>query len=384
MKKLSKEIELKVIEMYNNQCSYSQIVKETGIHETSISRVIRRYNIPIRPLLKLTEQQVENFVFEYLAGNGYMSLSKKYHIGPDVAKKILTENGIELRPNGAVLDISKLVEDWNNNISLTQLCKKYKCSHKKASRLLKEAGVNVYNRHNELKFDNTVFDNINSEEKAYWLGFLYADGCVTGNKLEISLKESDKEHLYKLCDFVKCSHDKVKINKTNHDGCFRCRLTLINKHFANQLISLGCTERKSLTLTFPDISIFSDKKLVRHFIRGYFDGDGCISYADKTHTKPCISVLGTEQMCSSIVENTLKFPNKLYGSNKKDDIVKSYSVSGANALTFMYILYYNSNIYLDRKYQRFLDFKDCRFKEKSLKWLEDKIGEFWDENTEII
>lgn len=111
MKKLSKEIELKVIEMYNNQCSYSQIVKETGIHETSISRVIRRYNIPIRPLLKLTEQQVENFVFEYLAGNGYMSLSKKYHIGPDVAKKILTENGIELRPNGAVLDISKLVED---------------------------------------------------------------------------------------------------------------------------------------------------------------------------------------------------------------------------------------------------------------------------------
>lgn len=111
MKKLSKEIELKVIEMYNNQCSYSQIVKETGIHETSISRIIRRYNIPIRPLLKLTEQQVENFVSEYLAGNGYISLSKKYHIGPDIAKRILTSRNIKIRPNGVSLEINKLVDD---------------------------------------------------------------------------------------------------------------------------------------------------------------------------------------------------------------------------------------------------------------------------------
>lgn len=111
MKRLSKEIELKVIEMYNNQCTYAQIVKETGIHETTISRITRRYKIPIRPLLKLTKQQVDAFVSEYLAGHGYMSLSKKYHIGPDVARRILAENKIELRPNGAVLDVSKLVED---------------------------------------------------------------------------------------------------------------------------------------------------------------------------------------------------------------------------------------------------------------------------------
>ncbi len=111
MKKLSKEIELKVIEMYNNQCSYSQIVQETGIHETSISRIIRRYNIPIRPLLKLNEQQIKDFVVEYKMGHGYMFLSKKYHISPDVAKRILTERNVELRPNGAILDISKLVED---------------------------------------------------------------------------------------------------------------------------------------------------------------------------------------------------------------------------------------------------------------------------------
>lgn len=208
------------------------------------------------------------------------------------------------------------------------------------------------------------------------MGFLYADGCVTGNKIELSLKESDKEHLYKMCDFVKCSHDKVRINKTNFENCFRCRLTLIDKHFAQRLINLGCVERKSCILTFPELSIFSNQKLIRHFIRGYFDGDGCISYADKTHTKPCVSVLGTKDICNKIIEYTLKVPAKLYPNSKKNPIVKTYSTAGAKSLAFMYILYYNSNIYLDRKYQRFLDFKDCRFKAKALKLLEDKIGEF--------
>lgn len=170
-----------------------------------------------------------------------------------------------------------------------------------------------------------------------------------------------------MCDFVKCSYDKVKINKTNFEGVFRCRLTLISPHLTSRLVSLGCTERKSLTLQFPDVNMFLNKKLIRHFIRGYFDGDGCISFADKTHTRPCISVLGTEDMCNKIMQYTLNNNAKLQPNSRSNPAIKVYSAVGFLSLAFMYILYYNSNIYLDRKYQRFLDFKDCRFKEKSLK-----------------
>ncbi len=43
----------------------------------------------------------------------------------------------------------------------------------------------------------------------------------------------------------------------------------------NDLIGHGATIRKSLTLTFPT---HLDEKLIKHFLRGYFDGDGCINY----------------------------------------------------------------------------------------------------------
>lgn len=67
--------------------------------------------------------------------------------------------------------------------SLTQIAEKYQLERHSISRSLKKLGIPVINHQNKLKFNNTVFDIIDTEEKAYWLGFIYADGCVasTGN-----------------------------------------------------------------------------------------------------------------------------------------------------------------------------------------------------------
>ena len=71
-------------------------------------------------------------------------------------------------------------------------------------RWLRKLNINLPNYHNALKFDNTVFDTIDTEEKAYWLGFMYADGYVqnNGNSVELSLKGSDVEHLEKFRVFL--------------------------------------------------------------------------------------------------------------------------------------------------------------------------------------
>lgn len=127
--------------------------------------------------------------------------------------------------------------------------------------------------------------------------------------------------------------DHVKINKTK---CFntdtiteRCRWGIRSKHLWEILTNYGCTPRKSLTLQFPNENIFKESSLVKHFIRGYWDGDGCLSYGDSKHTCADISVLGTEDFLTSLKNNLpLKFDYKLHNSNSIKDITKVLQLHG--------------------------------------------------------
>ena len=125
------------------------------------------------------------------------------------------------------------------------------------------------------------FEKIDSEEKAYWLGFLYADGYISfsENKIELSLAEKDVHHIEKFRDFL----------GINNRICYRpsvkaYRLSFRSDKCKQDLINQGCTPRKSLTLKFPT-SKQVPYELIRHFIRGYFDGDGWFS-----NTKCCFQV----------------------------------------------------------------------------------------------
>ena len=149
-------------------------------------------------------------------------------------------------------------------------------------------------------FDINILNKIDTEEKAYWLGFLYADGYVCGynNQVEVSLAEIDRGHLIKLKNFLLDSRNIscIKTSKVKNQYT-RCRYTIGNKYFHDRLISLGCFPRKSLSLVFPDESIFSTKELIKDFIRGYIDGDGCL-YAN--HSRLAIEINGTESFLNSI------------------------------------------------------------------------------------
>lgn len=82
-----------------------------------------------------------------------------------------------------------------------------------------------------------------------------------------------------------------------------CVWAASNKHLWQTLNKYGCTPNKSLTLKFPNENIFKSKDLIRHFIRGYFDGDGCISYNKyKYGIVPRCSVLVTLQLVTKIAE----------------------------------------------------------------------------------
>ena len=144
----------------------------------------------------------------------------------------------------------------------------------------------------------TNFEKIDTEEKAYWLGFLYADGSVGSkeDKIELGLAEKDLKHIEKFKTFMNINNKISYREKTkSYRMSFRsaqCKQDLINK---------GCVPKKSLILNFPNENQVP-KYLIRHFIRGYFDGDGCFSrQLHNIIVSPTVGFIGTKDFLEKIL-----------------------------------------------------------------------------------
>lgn len=207
------------------------------------------------------------------------------------------------------------------------------------------------------------FEVIDNEWKSYWLGFLYADGCVTIDKqkntnkkrncLSISLKEEDKNHLQKFLNSLQ-SDSVVKIFKTNYKNYNASKITITNEKICNDLIKWGCVPRKTFSLHFPD---FLPEHLIRHFIRGFFDGDGGITINFENRTIR-INFTGIKEMLDPICqifreECNANFP-VCQPQRGKDNRI--FSIQWGNLYTCHKIyqyLYKDANIFLDRKFKKF-------------------------------
>ena len=211
-------------------------------------------------------------------------------------------------------------------------------------------------------FDEHYFETIDTEDKAYWLGFLYADGNVCFGKdkygkrkgctIEITLAEKDKNHLYKLLQCLKADDNyplEKRIVKSNGKEYIAYRLCLNSVIMGNDLENKGCVPNKSLILKRPNIN--SD--LNNHFIRGYFDGDGCVHINEELNNT-IYSVLGTQDILSFIQEESGISSKISIRQVKRDGEYKPFyeiRIGGIKSkIIFHNYIYKDANIYLERKY----------------------------------
>lgn len=199
-------------------------------------------------------------------------------------------------------------------------------------------------KRNICDFNHNFFKKIKTETNAYWLGFLMADGHINDTskkgslQLHIHLSIKDIDHLKKFHKTIN-SKNKITFGKTND---------IISNHSSDilcgDLIKLGCTPRKSLTLIFPtEIPI----NLINHFIRGYFDGDGSVCLHKG---RLFIDFLGTKMFLDKL--------NKFLPLQKNVRIKKEnlfvINFSDINGCKKIYKFLYNkSTIYLERKKEIF-------------------------------
>jgi len=124
--------------------------------------------------------------------------------------------------------------------------------------------------HRKYNLDETFFEKIDNQGKAYWLGFLSGDGAITENKVRLSLGIKDEKHLQKFKEVVKWTGKDYYHRDTD-----ALEIYFRSSKMVNDLAIYSITARKTYTVKFPNIP----KPLEKHFIRGVFDADGGINKA---------------------------------------------------------------------------------------------------------
>lgn len=256
-----------------------------------------------------------------------------------------------------MLDEKEIINLYlNENLSLRKIGKKFKVRAKTISSLLKNNGIQV--QRVKSRFNEHVFDEIDTPEKAYWLGFLYSDGNVTKhtnkrkeNGLRLELKASDLNHMEKFNNFMEHENYNIKTSYRN-SKIYSVHWSGGSKILWDAQNNLGCIPKKSLILKFPDLNIFTEKNLVYDFIRGYLDGDGCVTYlyrsSKKTSVKPNISIIGTKDF----LEGVQKCIGNLGNLKPRKSVYELRIFAIPEVFKFFDLVYTNPSIYLDRKYNR--------------------------------
>jgi len=214
--------------------------------------------------------------------------------------------------------------------------------------------------------DEKFFERIDTEEKAYFLGLLYADGNnyvreLHNYEVSIKLQAQDKIILEKFKNLISPQSSlKLIIDKKTNNLYYLFKIN--NKKISEQLSCLGCIPNKSLLLKFPN---FIEEKLINHFIRGYFDGDGSL-YCKKPKYKTNyinygLSIVSSKMFCEEIkhiIENKINihFSSKL-SRPKTNQITTTLSVGGNKQVKkVLDWLYQDATIYLPRKYTKYQEF----------------------------
>ena len=268
------------------------------------------------------------------------------------------------------LEGTNAIQDYLNGLSTKKIAEKYGVSRQAVSNYLKKNGITIVPRYvsnSKYSFNEHWLDEMDSQEKWYFLGFMYADGNVDTKKgnyrarIKLKADDSEKELLEKFNELLNSDRElyyEEHFNKTYGKIEKTYTFSLGNKYFIEKLIELGCVPNKTLILEFPE-NIPSE--YVHHFIRGYFDGDGNIQlrYEGKVGD---VRILGTRSILEGIKREAEKQANVITSikeySNRK---VCALDIDGqSNIRDFLVWIYKDSNIYLSRKHALFEKFIDSR------------------------
>ena len=212
---------------------------------------------------------------------------------------------------------------------------------------LKNFGITRSNKENSRRYslNHNYFSSIDSESKAYWLGFIQTDGYLLTNikGVGIALAEKDAGHLEKFKSDIEATYPIKVYQGSGYSHSNYARIIVRSEQMWNDLNNIGVTPKKTKTTTPIKIS----QDLERHYVRGLMDGDGSIKISkDSRSGFRGDFVSANKEMAQYISERLGKGVIRLDG--KKNVWYSEFSLTREN----VEYLYGEATVYLQRKYDR--------------------------------
>lgn len=209
------------------------------------------------------------------------------------------------------------------------------------------------------ELNSDYFEYIDTEEKAYWLGFICADGCVSWNKstnsymFKISLQRSDEDFLRKFIYAINGNFDlKLKTAHVKFNDIYKdydiCEVSFRDKKMTSDLLKYFSTNKTEYLRIPKEIPT----ELIRHFIRGFSDGDGCfycnLNKKDKSYeiVGKCYDILF--DIKSELERNGIY--SKIYRKRKTNWKLGIYQIN--EIIKLQSYLYKDATIFMERKYTK--------------------------------
>jgi len=341
-------------QMFLEGKSLRQIGRELGINRKKLSLLLKQDDLYTDK--KISKGQLDNAVKMIGAGKKITHIASELNVDRHTLSKELKK--LEVRnPQKYKRKITKYDKE------ILSMYKEKKLSIADIAIELSISTNAVWNcliEHSEVDNDRTsaiytynteLFKSISTEWEAYWLGFLYADGYVNtyGTSIELCLQKRDEDHVKKFMRYV--SIDKNNSYDKDVKGYMQHRIDIHSKELAQNLIKCGCQNNKTFKLQFPTNDIVPNE-LMHHFIRGFFDGDGCIYMS---HNRKIVSIVCAS--CDFISHIQDVFVNEVGMTKTKLSKNRNlYTFSNGNQLDILALkkyLYKDATIYLQRKYEKF-------------------------------
>jgi len=248
----------------------------------------------------------------------------------------------------------KVCELYDENLTCMKIGEMLNLSNTTVGDILKRYGYEIRSTKHYTRvysLDESYFSKIDNEHKAYWLGFLAADGYNNEKYgfIKIALNGNDFNHIDKFKADIQYTGRTIRlITSQNHDVV---RVCVSSRTMSDDLVKLNIVQGKSFTV---DISDKIPEYLIRHFIRGYFDGDGGFNFYEKRPGNTTFHITGNSLMINSIQDYLVLKLNlqktQFYQRFKDCEVYTMRYCGNPQVSKIIKFLYSGSTVSMDRKF----------------------------------